>query len=49
MTILQKTIYLKNYSNEVHRANRNNVLYCYYVKPNTVLCYYSDTKNIAYR
>ena len=36
MTILQKIIYLKNYSKEVHRTNRNDVFYCYYVKPDTV-------------
>ena len=49
MTILQKIIYLKNYSKEVHTTNRRDVFYCYYVKPNTVLKYYSNTKFILYR
>ena len=49
MTILQKIIYLKNYSKEVHTTNHRDVFYCYYVKPNTVLKYYSNTKFILYR
>ena len=36
----------KNYSKEVHRTNRDDVFYCYYIKPDTVLYYHSDTKII---
>ena len=46
--ISEKT-YLKNYSKEVHRTNRDDVFYCYYGKPDAVLSYYSDTKFIFYR
>ena len=49
MTIFQKSDYLKNYSKEVYRTNRDDVFYCYYGKPDTVLSYYSDTKFIFYR
>ena len=49
MTIFQKSVYLRNYSKEVHWTNRDDVFYCYYVKPNSVLSCYSDTKFIFYR
>ena len=49
MTILQKSIYLKNFSKEVHRTNSDDVFYCYYIKPDTVLYYHSDTNIIFYR
>ena len=49
MTILQKIIYLENYSKKVHRTNRDDVFYCYNVKPDTVLSYYSDIKFIFYK
>ena len=42
MTIFQKIIYFKNYSKKVHRTNRNDVFYCYYDKPDTVLSHYSN-------
>ena len=44
MTIFQKIIYLRNYSKEVHKTNRDDVFYCYYNKPDTVLSHYSNTK-----
>ena len=49
MTIFQKIIYFKNYSKKVHRTNRNDVFYCYYDKPDTVLSHYSNIKFIFYR
>ena len=49
MTILQKIIYLKNYSKEVHRTNRDDIFYSCSVKLHTVLSYYSDTKFNFYR
>ena len=49
MTILQKINYLKNYSKEVHRTNRNDIFCCYYNKPDTALSHYSDKKFIFYR
>ena len=49
MTILQKIIYLKNYSKEVHRTNRDDIFYFCSVKPHSVLSNYSDTKFNFYR
>ena len=49
MTILQKIIYLKNYSKEVHRTNRDDIFHSCSVKLHTVLSYYSDTKFNFYR
>ena len=49
ITIFEKYVYLKNYSKEVHRTNRDDVFYCYYIKPDTVLYYHSGTKIIFYR
>ena len=37
MKIFQKNIYFRIYSKEGYRANSNDVFYCYYVKPDTVL------------
>ena len=44
MTIFQKSVYLRNYSKEVHRTNSNDVFYCYYARPDTVVSYYPNTK-----
>ena len=49
MTIFQKNVYLRNYSKEVHRTNRDDVFYCNYNKPDTILFHASTQKFLFYR
>ena len=49
MAIFQKSIYLRNYSKEVRRTNRDDVFYCNYSKPDTILFHASTQKFLFHR
>ena len=49
MAIFQKSVYLRNYSKEVRRTNRDDVFYCNYYKPDTILFHASTQKFLFYR
>ena len=44
MTIFWKSVYLRNYSKEVHRTNGDDIFYCKYNKPDTILFHMLNPK-----
>ena len=49
MTVFQKSVYLRNYSKEVHKTNRGDVFHCNYNKADTILFHALTPKFLFYR